>query len=91
MGRITWKTISHCLSRFLYAFAFRYLVVVLPYLFLANFYLKDKSTLPLTHFMCCCEGKKSLYIRLGCRGDWPNIKPPGWDPSAGPNASTDTN
>ncbi|KAG6636247.1 probable inactive shikimate kinase like 2, chloroplastic [Carya illinoinensis] len=28
-------------------------------------------------------GKKSLYIRLGCRGDWPNIKPPGWDPSAG--------
>ncbi|XP_078442028.1 shikimate kinase like 2 [Wolffia australiana] len=25
--------------------------------------------------------KKSLYIRLGCRGDWPNIKPPGWDPS----------
>ncbi|KAH9687419.1 putative inactive shikimate kinase like 2 [Citrus sinensis] len=35
--------------------------------------------------------KKSLYIRLGCRGDWPNIKPPGWDPSAGPNASTDTN
>lgn len=22
-------------------------------------------------------GKKSLYIRLGCRGDWPNIKPPG--------------
>jgi len=28
------------------------------------------------------EGKKSLYIRLGCRGDWPNIKPPGWDPSS---------
>ncbi|MED6205952.1 putative inactive shikimate kinase like 2, chloroplastic [Stylosanthes scabra] len=27
-------------------------------------------------------GKKSLYIRLGCRGDWPNIKPPGWDPSS---------
>ncbi|WCJ29077.1 shikimate kinase like 2 [Euphorbia peplus] len=26
--------------------------------------------------------KKTLYIRLGCRGDWPNIKPPGWDPSA---------
>ncbi|KAI4314518.1 hypothetical protein L6164_027420 [Bauhinia variegata] len=26
-------------------------------------------------------GKKSLYVRLGCRGDWPNIKPPGWDPS----------
>ncbi|KAL9244137.1 hypothetical protein vseg_017943 [Gypsophila vaccaria] len=28
-------------------------------------------------------GKKSLYIRLGCRGDWPNIEPPGWDPSSG--------
>lgn len=28
-------------------------------------------------------GKKGLYIRLGCRGDWPNIKPPGWDPSTG--------
>lgn len=26
-------------------------------------------------------GKKSLYVRAGCRGDWPNIKPPGWDPS----------
>ncbi|KAJ8754305.1 hypothetical protein K2173_002756 [Erythroxylum novogranatense] len=26
--------------------------------------------------------RKSLYIRLGCRGDWPNIKPPGWNPSA---------
>ncbi|XP_017973193.1 PREDICTED: probable inactive shikimate kinase like 2, chloroplastic isoform X3 [Theobroma cacao] len=26
-------------------------------------------------------GKKSLYIRLGCRGHRPNIKPPGWDPS----------
>ncbi|XP_022876905.1 probable inactive shikimate kinase like 2, chloroplastic [Olea europaea var. sylvestris] len=24
-------------------------------------------------------GKKSLYIRLGCRGDWPDIKPLGWD------------
>lgn len=32
-------------------------------------------------------GKKSLYIRLGCRGDWPNIKPPGWDPSSGTDAS----
>ncbi|KAK9928043.1 hypothetical protein M0R45_025199 [Rubus argutus] len=32
-------------------------------------------------------GKKSLYIRLGCRGDWPNIKPPGWDPAAGDDAS----
>ncbi|CAA6667038.1 unnamed protein product [Spirodela intermedia] len=30
--------------------------------------------------------KKSLYIRLGCRGDWPNIKPPGWDPSSGADA-----
>ncbi|KAL8141750.1 hypothetical protein V2J09_014782 [Rumex salicifolius] len=26
-------------------------------------------------------GKKNLYIRLGCRGDWPDIKPPGWDPA----------
>eukprot|EP00850_Spirogloea_muscicola_P018536 SM000171S03225 [mRNA] locus=s171:46669:49653:- [translate_table: standard] len=23
-------------------------------------------------------GKKSLYVRLGCRGDWPNLMPPGW-------------
>lgn len=27
--------------------------------------------------------KKSLYVRLGCRGDWPNIMPPGWDPAGG--------
>mmetsp|Transcript_15605 Transcript_15605/g.26291 ORF Transcript_15605/g.26291 Transcript_15605/m.26291 type:complete len:310 (+) Transcript_15605:69-998(+) len=26
-------------------------------------------------------GKKSLYIRLGCRGDWPDLKPPQWDPN----------
>mmetsp|Transcript_33941 Transcript_33941/g.47021 ORF Transcript_33941/g.47021 Transcript_33941/m.47021 type:complete len:289 (+) Transcript_33941:64-930(+) len=26
-------------------------------------------------------GKKSLYVRLGCRGDWPEFKPPGWDPA----------
>ncbi|KAJ4847122.1 hypothetical protein Tsubulata_024597 [Turnera subulata] len=27
--------------------------------------------------------KKSLYIRFGCRGDWPNIQPPGgFDPSS---------
>ncbi|KAL8226960.1 hypothetical protein R6Q57_016792 [Mikania cordata] len=32
-------------------------------------------------------GKKGLYIRLGCRGDWPNIKPPGWDPSSGPGSA----
>ncbi|KAK4420329.1 putative inactive shikimate kinase like 2, chloroplastic [Sesamum alatum] len=32
-------------------------------------------------------GRKSLYIRLGCRGDWPDIKPPGWDPSTGADAS----
>ncbi|KAM7531025.1 hypothetical protein LguiB_034435 [Lonicera macranthoides] len=32
-------------------------------------------------------GKKGLYIRLGCRGDWPNIKPPGWDPSSGESPS----
>ncbi|KAA8525843.1 hypothetical protein F0562_007698 [Nyssa sinensis] len=35
-------------------------------------------------------GKKSLYIRLGCRGDWPNIKPPGWDPSTGADISPST-
>eukprot|EP00850_Spirogloea_muscicola_P008133 SM000042S15400 [mRNA] locus=s42:725610:728334:+ [translate_table: standard] len=23
-------------------------------------------------------GKKSLYVRLGCRGDWPKLMPPGW-------------
>lgn len=33
-------------------------------------------------FICHLAGKKSLYIRLGCRGDWPNIEPPGWDPSS---------
>ncbi|XP_022860237.1 probable inactive shikimate kinase like 2, chloroplastic, partial [Olea europaea var. sylvestris] len=33
-------------------------------------------------------GKKSLYIRLGCRGDWPDIKPLGWDPSTGSDASS---
>ncbi|XP_031392822.1 probable inactive shikimate kinase like 2, chloroplastic [Punica granatum] len=32
-------------------------------------------------------GKKSLYIRLGCRGDWPNIRPPGWDPSTDDDAT----
>ncbi|KAG6504096.1 hypothetical protein ZIOFF_036425 [Zingiber officinale] len=30
-------------------------------------------------------GKKSLYVRLGCRGDWPDIAPPGWDPSSAVN------
>ncbi|XP_073111648.1 probable inactive shikimate kinase like 2, chloroplastic [Elaeis guineensis] len=35
-------------------------------------------------------GKKSLYIRLGCRGDWPNIKPPGWDPSSGVDPSPES-
>lgn len=34
-------------------------------------------------------GKKSLYIRLGCRGDWPDIKPPGYDPSADANTYSD--
>ncbi|XP_049362510.1 probable inactive shikimate kinase like 2, chloroplastic [Solanum verrucosum] len=33
-------------------------------------------------------GKKSLYVRLGCRGDWPDIKPPGWDPSTSIDASS---
>ncbi|KAG4992226.1 hypothetical protein JHK87_025683 [Glycine soja] len=35
-------------------------------------------------------GKKSLYIRLGCREDWPNIKPPGWDPSSEDNTTLGT-
>lgn len=26
--------------------------------------------------------KKGLYVRLGCRGDWPNLKPPEWAPDA---------
>ncbi|KAE8657232.1 putative inactive shikimate kinase like 2 [Hibiscus syriacus] len=42
--------------------------------------LSDKK-LPVI-YLC----KKSLYIRLGCHGDWPNIKPPGWDPSAATDA-----
>lgn len=25
--------------------------------------------------------KKGLYIRMGCRGDWPNIEPPDWTPT----------
>lgn len=27
-------------------------------------------------------GKKGLYLRLGCRGDWPEIMPPGWNPNS---------
>ncbi|KAI4311551.1 hypothetical protein MLD38_036437 [Melastoma candidum] len=33
--------------------------------------------------------KKTLYIRLGCRGDWPNIKPPGWDPTSADDGPMD--
>ncbi|VFQ90905.1 unnamed protein product [Cuscuta campestris] len=33
-------------------------------------------------------GKKSLYVRFGCRGDWPDIKPPGCDPSIVSQASS---
>ena len=40
--------------------------------------------------LCHLSGKKSLYIRLGCRGDWPNIKPPGWDPSSEDNTTLGT-
>ncbi|CAI5479833.1 unnamed protein product [Closterium sp. Yama58-4] len=29
-------------------------------------------------------GKKSLYVRMGCRGDWPDLMPPSWDPNAQP-------
>lgn len=32
-------------------------------------------------------GKKSLYVRLGCRGDWPDIKPPGCNASTTDDAS----
>jgi hypothetical protein len=35
-------------------------------------------------------GKKSLYVRLGCRGDWPNIMPPGWNPLSGKEEATST-
>ncbi|EYU43714.1 hypothetical protein ABFS82_01G109400 [Erythranthe guttata] len=35
-------------------------------------------------------GKKSLYIRLGSRGDWPDIKPPAWDPSSSSSSATNT-
>lgn len=34
--------------------------------------------------------KKSLYVRLGCRGDWPNIMPPGWNPLSGKEEVTST-
>uniref|UniRef100_A0A061RRM8 Uncharacterized protein n=2 Tax=Tetraselmis sp. GSL018 TaxID=582737 RepID=A0A061RRM8_9CHLO len=27
-------------------------------------------------------GKKLLYLKLGARGDWPNIMPPEWKPDA---------
>ncbi|GBG74567.1 hypothetical protein CBR_g18978 [Chara braunii] len=30
---------------------------------------------------CELPGKKGLYRRLGCRGDWPYIMPPGWNPN----------
>ncbi|KAL3656110.1 putative inactive shikimate kinase like 2, chloroplastic [Castilleja foliolosa] len=33
-------------------------------------------------------GRKSLYVRLGCRGDWPDIKPPGSGPSFWTGAPT---
>ena len=29
--------------------------------------------------------KKALYVRLGCRGDWPDLQPPSWAP---PDAAT---
>ena len=25
------------------------------------------------------SGKKGFYIKMGCRGDWPVLQPPGWD------------
>ena len=24
--------------------------------------------------------RKGMYTKFGCRGDWPELKPPGWDP-----------
>ena len=24
-------------------------------------------------------GKKGFYVKMGCRGDWPVLQPPGWD------------
>ncbi|GJP85479.1 hypothetical protein CLOP_g15575 [Closterium sp. NIES-67] len=33
-------------------------------------------------------GKKSLYVRMGCRGDWPDLMPPSWDPSAENNETS---
>ena len=34
-----------------------------------------KSTLTEEKDLC---NKKTLYVRLGCRGDWPNIDMPDW-------------
>lgn len=34
-----------------------------------------KATLDSENELC---KKKSLYVRLGCRGDWPNIEMPEW-------------
>lgn len=25
------------------------------------------------------SGKKGFYVKMGCRGDWPVLQPPGWD------------
>ena len=39
------------------------------------------TPLPLILFFCFLDaGKKALYVKLGCRGDWPEIMPPGWAP-----------
>lgn len=27
-------------------------------------------------------GKKALYMKMGCRGDWPFMQPPEWNPDA---------
>uniref|UniRef100_A0A7I4ADC7 CS domain-containing protein n=3 Tax=Physcomitrium patens TaxID=3218 RepID=A0A7I4ADC7_PHYPA len=35
-------------------------------------------------------GKKSMYVRLGCRGDWPDIMPPGWNPLSGKEEAKST-
>jgi len=28
-------------------------------------------------------GKKGFYVKMGCRGDWPTLQPPGWDGTEG--------
>jgi hypothetical protein len=36
-------------------------------------------------------GKKSLYVRSGCRGDWPNLAEPGAEVLQDKDSSSQTN